>query len=117
MRVPTPMYTRRSFFSTAFGSVPVHRARQTPFAGAVSTTLGEGKAHFMIAFFVLLVVLMVLVVAAGTWNAGPRRRGPYARDVVVDRRPDVVEEVVYDDAYTPPVTRTRRVVRRRRTLG
>lgn len=70
----------------------------------------------MIAFFVLLVVLMVLVVAAGTWNAGPRRRVRYDRDVVVDRRPDVVEEVVYDDGYRQPEITTRRVVRRRRTV-
>ncbi|HVE47209.1 MAG TPA: hypothetical protein VNA57_10750 [Acidimicrobiales bacterium] len=70
----------------------------------------------MIAFFVLLVVLMVLVVAAGTWSAGPRRRVRYDRDVVVDRSPDVVEEVVYDDGYRQPETTTRRVVRRRRTF-
>ncbi len=78
----------------------------------------------MIAFFVILVVLMVLVAALGSWNAGPRRRVLYDRDVVVDRRPDVlvdrrpdvVEDVVYDDAYTPTVTTSRRVVRRRRTV-
>lgn len=68
----------------------------------------------MITFFVILVVLMVLVVAAGQWSAGPRRRVLYDRDVVVDRRPDVVEEIVEEDPY--PVARsTRRVVRRRRT--
>lgn len=79
----------------------------------------------MIAFFVILVMLMVLVVAAGTWSAGPRRRVRYDRDVVVDRRPevmvdrrpDMVEDVVYDDAYPPPATSRRRVVRRRRTIG
>lgn len=65
----------------------------------------------MIAFFVILAVLMVLVVAAGQWSAGPRRRVVYDRDVVVDRRPDLVEEVV-EDPY--PVVRSRRVVRRRR---
>lgn len=78
----------------------------------------------MIAFFVILVVLMVLVVAAGSWTAGPRRRVRYERDAVVDRRPrvlvepspEVIEEVVYDDAYPPPVASTRRVVRRRRTV-
>ncbi len=67
----------------------------------------------MIAFFVILVVLMVLVVAAGQWSAGPRRRVIYDRDVVVDRGPDLIEEEVVDDPY--PVTRSRRVVRRRRT--
>ena len=76
----------------------------------------------MIAFFVILVVLMVLVVAAGQWQAGPRRRILYDRDVVVDRRPDVVEETVDEpyDPYGPSRPRTaarssRRVVRRRRT--
>lgn len=68
----------------------------------------------MIAFFVILAVLMVLVVAAGQWSAGPRRRVLYDRDVVVDRRPEVVEEIVEDDAYAVS-SRPRRVVRRRRT--
>lgn len=67
----------------------------------------------MIAFFVILAMLMVLVAVAGRWSsAGPRRRVIYDRDVVVDRRPEVVEEIV-DDPY--PVARSsRRVVRRRR---
>jgi hypothetical protein len=73
----------------------------------------------MIAFFVILVLLMVLVFAAGQWNGGPRRRVIYDRDVVadrrpevlVDRRPGVVEEEIVEDPY--PVARTRRVVRRR----
>ena len=67
----------------------------------------------MIAFFVILALLMVFVAVAGQWSsAGPRRRVIYDRDVVVDRRPEVVEEIV-DDPY--PVARTsRRVVRRRR---
>lgn len=66
----------------------------------------------MIAFFVILVVLMVLVAFAGQWSVGPRRRVMYDRDVVVDRGPDVIEEEVVDDPY--PVARSRRVVRRRR---
>ena len=66
----------------------------------------------MIAFFVILALLMVLVVIAGQWNAGPRRRVIYDRDVVVDRGPRVVEEEIVEDPY--PVARARRVVRRRR---
>ena len=68
----------------------------------------------MIAFFVILVLLMVFVAVAGQWSsAGPRRRVIYDRDVVVDRRPSVVEEEIVDDPY--PVGRSsRRVVRRRR---
>ena len=66
----------------------------------------------MIAFFVILALLMVFVVLAGQWSAGTRRRVIYDRDVVVDRRPDVIEEEVVDDPY--PVARSRRVVRRRR---
>lgn len=68
----------------------------------------------MITFFVILAVLMVLVVVAGQWSGGPGRRVFYDRDVVVDRRPDVVEEIVEDDPYPAPRSR-RRVVRRRRT--
>jgi hypothetical protein len=64
----------------------------------------------MIAFFVILVLLMVLVAFAGQWGGGPRRRVIYDRDVMVDRGPDVVEEIV-DEPYP---TRARRVVRRRR---
>ena len=66
----------------------------------------------MIAFFIILALLMVFVVMAGQWSAGARRRVIYDRDVVVDRRPDVIEEEVVDDPY--PVARSRRVVRRRR---
>lgn len=67
----------------------------------------------MIAFFVILAVLMVLVAAAGQWSAWSRRRVVHVRDVVVDRRPDVIEEEFIDEPH--PVARsTRRVVRRRR---
>lgn len=69
----------------------------------------------MIAFFIILAVLMVLVFAAGQWQAGPRRRVTYDRDVVVDRGPDLIEEEIVDDGYRQPVARSRRVVRRRRT--
>jgi hypothetical protein len=55
----------------------------------------------MITFFILLVVLMVLVAAAGSWVAGPRRRVYYERDV------DVVDEYV---------EAPRRLIRRRRTF-
>ncbi len=77
----------------------------------------------MIAFFVILVLLMVLVAFAGQWSGGRRRRVIYDRDVIVDRRPtvvergpdiidgpDVIEEIV-EDPY--PAARSRRVVRRR----
>lgn len=67
----------------------------------------------MIAFFVILAVLMVLVWAVGSWSGGLRRRQSYDRDVIVDRRPEVVEEIV-EDPY-PQRVRSRRVVRRRRT--
>lgn len=67
----------------------------------------------MIAFFVILALLMVFVVLAGQWSAGAGRRVMYDRDVVVDRRPRVIEEeIIDDDPY--PVERGRRVVRRRR---
>jgi hypothetical protein len=70
----------------------------------------------MIAFFVILAVLMVLVVAAGRWSAGSRgRRVIYDRDVVVDRGPDIIEEEIFDDVDRRPVARSRRVVRRRRS--
>jgi len=72
----------------------------------------------MIAFFVILVVLMVLVFAAGQWNSGSRRRVIYDREVVVERQPDVVErgpgvveEEILDRPH--PVARSRRVLRRR----
>lgn len=65
----------------------------------------------MIAFFIILALLMVLVVATGQWQAGSRRRVIY-RDVVPDRRPEIVEEEMVDAPF--PVTR-RRVVRRRRS--
>ena len=68
----------------------------------------------MVTFFVILAVLMVLVWFAGSWSAGARRRATYDRDVVVDRRPDVIEEIVTDDPAPRPVSRSRRVVRRRR---
>jgi hypothetical protein len=67
----------------------------------------------MITFFILLVVLMVLVVAAGTWAAAPRRRVYYDRGPLVDRRTDVVEEVVEEPELRPIASR--RIVRRRRT--
>jgi hypothetical protein len=67
----------------------------------------------MITFFILLVVLMVLVVAAGTWAAGPHRRVYYDRGPLVDRRTDVIEEVVDEPALRPAASR--RIVRRRRT--
>ena len=70
-----------------------------------------GNNWSMIAFFVILVLLMVLVFAAGQWNSGHRRRVIYDRDVVVDRRPDLIEEeIIHDPA---PVARSRRVIRRR----
>ena len=66
----------------------------------------------MVTFFILLVVLMVLVVAAGTWAAGPHRRVYYAsRPRVVGRRDEVIEEVVDEPELRP----MRRIVRRRRT--
>ncbi len=73
----------------------------------------------MIAFFIILAVLMVLVVAAGSgWGRLPRR---YGRDVVVDRDPglvdggtEVVEEEVVEEPAPRPLGQTRRVVRRRR---
>ncbi|MGH9177837.1 MAG: hypothetical protein ACRD0N_04710 [Acidimicrobiales bacterium] len=67
----------------------------------------------MLTFFIVLAVLMVLLFALGQWQAGPRRRVIYDRDIVARRRPEVIEEVVDDDPY--PVARSRRVVRRRRT--
>lgn len=67
----------------------------------------------MIAFFVILALLMVLVAFAGQqWSAGSRRRVVVDRDVVVDRRPDLISEEIVDEPY--PVARSRRVVRRRR---
>lgn len=69
----------------------------------------------MITFFILLVVLMVLVVAAGSWVAGPRRRVYYERGpIVVDRGPDVVEEYV-EEPQLRPIASSRRIVRRRRS--
>ncbi|MDP9069977.1 MAG: hypothetical protein M3N68_01560 [Actinomycetota bacterium] len=74
----------------------------------------------MVAFFIILAVLMVLVVAIGSgWGRAPRRYGREAvvdpeADVAVDRGPDVIEEEVYEDPAPRPVRRTRRVVRRRR---
>ncbi len=76
----------------------------------------------MVAFLVILVILVVLLIAASSFDLPPRR-GPRGRQVIVDRRPDVlverepevVEEEVYDDDLAPrPVVRPRRVVRRRR---
>jgi hypothetical protein len=69
----------------------------------------------MITFFILLVVLMVLVVAAGSWVAGPRRRVYYERGpIVMDRGPDVVEEYV-EEPQLRPIASSRRIVRRRRS--
>jgi len=69
----------------------------------------------MITFFILLVVLMVLVVAAGSWVAGPRRRVYYERGpIVMDRGSDVVEEYV-EEPQLRPVASSRRIVRRRRS--
>ena len=74
----------------------------------------------MIAFFIILAVLMVLVVAVGAgWGRVPRR---YGRDVVVEREPglmadrggEVVEEEVVEEPAPRPLGQTRRVVRRRR---
>ncbi|MGH9164097.1 MAG: hypothetical protein ACRDZW_01110 [Acidimicrobiales bacterium] len=76
-----------------------------------------GNTRTMIAFFVILVVLMVLAATAGSWSRGAGRR----RDVVYRRAPadvvevDVVEEVrevgYVEETVVRP--RTRRVVRRR----
>lgn len=85
------------------------RARAPPRFRAV----GAGNMAAMITFFVILAVLMVLVVAAGQWSAGPGRRVFYDRGVVVGRRRGVVEEEVVDDEPYP-VARSRRVVRRPR---
>lgn len=115
IRVPRPMYTssplpwiaRRA--DRARSLLAANLAPQHGFRPAE-----RGNRAGMITFFILLAVLMVLVVAAGQWSAaGPRRRVLYDRDVVVDRRPDVVEEEIVDDPY-PVATRSRRVVRRRR---
>ena len=62
----------------------------------------------MITFFVLLVLLMVLVAVGIPALSG----GWTSRRVIVDRRPEVIEEVVDDDVPLRPVAR-RRVVRRR----
>jgi hypothetical protein len=80
----------------------------------------------MFAFFIILALLMVLVVAAGSWSSGawggPRggRRVIYDR-TPVERRPRTVvsstrgEEVIeeeWEDTGARP--RSRRVVRRRK---
>lgn len=68
----------------------------------------------MITFFILLVVLMVLVAAAGSWVAGPRRRVYYERGpIVMDRSPEVVDEYV-EEPELRPISSARRVTRRRR---
>lgn len=68
----------------------------------------------MITFFILLVVLMVLVAAAGSWVAGPRRRVYYERGPIVrDRGTEVVDEYV-DEPELRPISSSRRVTRRRR---
>ena len=68
----------------------------------------------MITFFIILVVLMVLVAAAGSWVAGPRRRVYYERGpIVMDRSPEVVEEYVEEPSLRP-IASSRRIVRRRR---
>ena len=115
IRVPRPMYTSPPLPGSLDEAV---RPRSFPAAnlgaGHGFRPPGPGNIPAMITFFVILAVLMVLVVAAGQWSARPGRRVLYDRDVVVDRRPDVVEEIVEDDPY-PVATRSRRVVRRRRT--
>jgi len=69
----------------------------------------------MVTFFILLVVLMVLVVAAGTWAAGPHRRVYYdSGPRVLGRRHEVVEEAVDEPGLRPMVSSRRRIVRRRR---
>lgn len=67
----------------------------------------------MVTFFILLVVLMVLVVAAGTWAAGPHRRVYYG-DVprAAGRRGEVIEETIDEPELRPMASR--RIVRRRR---
>ena len=68
----------------------------------------------MITFFILLVVLMVLVAAAGSWVAGPRRRVYYERGpIVMDRGPEVVDEYI-EEPELRPISSGRRVTRRRR---
>ena len=114
MSVPSPMYMGPLPFASPVPS------RASPFHGAgkpagdppVSPDRQPGKGRSMMAFFVILVVLMVLVAALGSgWARPPRRvyRGP-----VVDRRRDVIDEEVYEEPPVRPVERTRRVVRRRR---
>lgn len=69
----------------------------------------------MITFFILLVVLMVLVAAAGSWVAGPRRRVYYERGPIVrDRSTEVVDEYV-EEPELRPITSGRRMTRHRRT--
>ena len=65
----------------------------------------------LVVFFVILVLLMVLAVAAGSWMQ-PRPPATYDREVV-DAGPEVVEEIV-DEPLVRPIARSRRVVRRRR---
>ncbi len=76
----------------------------------------------MLAFLIIVAVLVVLLIAASSFDL-PARRGPRGRQVIVERRPEVivdrgpevVEEEVYEDDLAPrPVVRPRRVVRRRR---
>jgi hypothetical protein len=69
----------------------------------------------MFTFFILLAVLIVLVVMAGSWMGGPgsRRRVIYERGPAMTRRPDVIEEIVEEPELRPIASR--RIVRRRRT--
>ncbi|HVF75832.1 MAG TPA: hypothetical protein VM938_12350 [Acidimicrobiales bacterium] len=70
----------------------------------------------MITFFILLVVLMVLVVAAGSWVAGPRRRVYYERGPIVrDRGTEVLEEEYVEEPQLRPISSSRRIIRRRRS--
>lgn len=64
----------------------------------------------MVTFFILLVVLMVLVVAAGTWAGGPHRRVYYGDVPRAAGRTEVIEETVDE----PRVRPMRRIIRRRR---
>jgi len=76
----------------------------------------------MIAFFVILALLMVLVVAAGMWSSGAWGGPRTGRRVIYDRgpatarraRPELDEEVVEEEWSGADGRPGRRVVRRRR---
>lgn len=117
IKVPRPMYTSPPLPGRSGAACPIPEGgKPGPRGGRHGRfpAVGAGKMAAMITFFVILAVLMVLVVAAGQWSAGPGRRVLYDRDVVVGRRRSVVEEEVVDDEPYP-VARSRRVVRRRRS--